>query len=84
MLVNIIIIKCEIALSRIETDKQRGVRFGHDGIDGNYVKSLAFLRGIDKLGCTFVADVHCRRWFILKTQCHAFLPGMAEAGNRNS
>ena len=45
----------------IETAKQRKVRFGYVGIDGGYGKDPAFLRGIDSLGCTFVADVHCRQ-----------------------
>ena len=58
--------KCEIALSMIETAKQRGVRFGYVGIDGGYGKDPAFLRGVDKLGCTFVADVHCRQMIYLE------------------
>lgn len=53
--------KCEIALSIIETAKQREVRFGYIGIDGGYGKDPVFLRGIDNLGHTFVADVHCRQ-----------------------
>lgn len=53
--------KCEIALSMIETAKQRKVRFGYVGIDGGYGKDSGFLRGIDNLGHTFVADVHCRQ-----------------------
>ena len=40
---------------------QRGVRFGYVGIDGGYGKDAAFLRGVDYLDCTFVADVHCRQ-----------------------
>ncbi|MCP5245120.1 MAG: IS701 family transposase [Burkholderiales bacterium] len=58
--------KCEIALSMIETAKQRGVRFGYVGIDGGYGKDPAFLRGVDKLGCAFVADVHCRQMVYLE------------------
>lgn len=53
--------KCEIALSMIETAKQRKVRFGYIGIDGGYSKDPALLRGIGSLGCTFVADVHCQQ-----------------------
>jgi len=45
----------------IETALQRGVRFGYVGVDGGYGKEPSFLRGIDILGCTFVADVHCRQ-----------------------
>ncbi|MCP5241831.1 MAG: transposase [Burkholderiales bacterium] len=58
--------KCEIALLMIEAAKQRGVRFGYVGIDGGYGKDPAFLRGVDKLGCTFVADVHCRQMIYLE------------------
>jgi len=50
--------KCEIALSMIETALQHGVRFGYVAIDTGYGKDAAFLRGVDNLGCTFVADVH--------------------------
>lgn len=53
--------KCEIALPMIETAKQHKVRFGYVGIDGGYGKDSGFLRGIDNLGHTFVADVHCRQ-----------------------
>ena len=53
--------KSTIALSMIETALQRGVRFGYVGVDGGYGKDPAFLRGIDSLDCTFVADVHCRQ-----------------------
>lgn len=45
----------------IETAKQREVRIGYIGIDGGYGKDPRFLRGIDNLGHTFVADVHCRQ-----------------------
>ncbi|SER58438.1 DDE superfamily endonuclease, partial [Nitrosomonas sp. Nm51] len=58
--------KCRIALSMIETAKQRGVRFGYVGIDGGYGKDPAFLRGVDKFGCTFVADVHCKQVIYLE------------------
>lgn len=37
------------------------MRFGYVGIDGGYGKDSGFLRGIDNLGHTFVADVHCRQ-----------------------
>ncbi len=53
--------KCEIALSMIEVAKQRKVRFGYVGVDGGYGKDPSFLRGVDRLGCTFAADVHCRQ-----------------------
>jgi len=50
--------KTALALAMLETALQRGVRFGYVGIDGGYGKEPAFLRGVDRLGCRFVADVH--------------------------
>ena len=37
----------------------RGIRFAYVEVDGGYGKEPAFLRGLDKLNCRFVADVHC-------------------------
>jgi len=58
--------KSTIALSMVETAKARGVCFGYVGVDGGYGKEPAFLRDIDNLGCTFVADVHCRQTIYLE------------------
>ncbi len=51
--------KSRLALTMLETALQRDIRFGYVGVDGGYGKEPAFLRGIDRLGCRFVADVHC-------------------------
>lgn len=51
--------KSRLALAMLEVALQRGIRFGYVGIDGGYGKDPAFLRDIDRLGCQFVADVHC-------------------------
>jgi len=58
--------KCEIALSMIEKALQHGVRFGYVAIDAGYGKDAAFLWGVDNLGCTFVADVHCKQMIYLE------------------
>ena len=51
--------KTDLALEMIETALARGMRFGYVGVDGGYGKEPAFLRELDRLGCRFVADVHC-------------------------
>jgi len=51
--------KTALALEMIATAQARGVRFGYLGVDGGYGKEPAFLRAVDRLGCRFVADVHC-------------------------
>lgn len=51
--------KSELALEMVESAIARGIRFGYVGVDGGYGKEPAFLRGLDKLNCRFVADVHC-------------------------
>jgi len=43
----------------LETALQCSIRFGYIGINGGYGKEPAFLRGVDRLGCRFMADVHC-------------------------
>lgn len=58
--------KSAIALSMVKTAIARGVRFGYVGVDGGYGKEPAFLRGIDSLGRTFVADVHCKQTIYLE------------------
>ena len=51
--------KSALALAMLKVALQRGIHFGYVGIDGGYGKEPAFLRGVDALGCCFVADVHC-------------------------
>lgn len=51
--------KAELALEMVKSALARGMRFGYVGADGGYGKEPAFLRGLDKLNCRFVADVHC-------------------------
>lgn len=58
--------KTELALAMVETAMGRGVRFGYVGVDGGYGKEPAFLRGLDRLGCRFVADVHCDQTIYLE------------------
>lgn len=58
--------KTALALEMLETALHRGVRFGYVGIDGGYGKEPAFLRGVDRLGCRFVADVHCDQTIYLQ------------------
>ena len=58
--------KSTLALAMLEVALQRGIRFGYVGIDGGYGKEPAFLRDIDRLGCRFVADVHCDQTIYLQ------------------
>ncbi len=58
--------KSSLALAMLEVALQRGIRFSYVGIDGGYGKEPAFLRGIDALGCRFVADVHCDQTIYLQ------------------
>lgn len=58
--------KTALALAMLETALQRGIRFGYVGIDGGYGKEPAYLRGVDRLGCRFVADVHCDQTIYLQ------------------
>ena len=43
----------------VRAARARGMRFGWVGVDGGYGKEPAFLRALDDMGETFVADVHC-------------------------
>lgn len=58
--------KTELALALVETALSRGIRFGDVAVDGGYGKEPAFLRGLDRLGCRFVADVHCDQTIYLQ------------------
>lgn len=58
--------KTELALEMVETALSRGIRFGDVAVDGGYGKEPAFLRGLDRLGCRFVADVHCDQTIYLQ------------------
>ena len=51
--------KNTLALAMLEVALQRGIRFGYVAVDGGYGKEPSFLRGVDRFGCRFVADVHC-------------------------
>jgi SRSO17 transposase len=50
--------KTELALEMVRAARARGIRFGWVGVDGGYGKEPAFLRALDEMGETFVADVH--------------------------
>ena len=52
-------IKTDLALEMVRAARTRGMRFGWVGVDGGYGKEPAFLRALDDMGETFVADVHC-------------------------
>src|SRR3954463_1682938 len=51
--------KTDLALEMVRAARTRGMRFGWVGVDGGYGKGPAFLRALDDMGETFVADVHC-------------------------
>ena len=50
--------KTALALEMVRAARARGMRFGWVGVDGGYGKEPAFLRALDEMGETFVADVH--------------------------
>ena len=50
--------KTDLALEIVRAARARGMRFGWVGVDGGYGKEPAFLRALDDMGETFVADVH--------------------------
>jgi len=50
--------KHDLALELITVARQNGIRFNWIGADGFYGKNPALLREIDRLGETFVIDVH--------------------------
>jgi SRSO17 transposase len=49
--------KTDLALEMVRAARARGMRFGWVGVDGGYGKEPAFLRALDDMGETFVADV---------------------------
>jgi SRSO17 transposase len=51
--------KSALALAMVRAARARGMRFGWVGVDGGYGKEPAFLRALDDMAETFVADVHC-------------------------
>jgi SRSO17 transposase len=51
--------KSVLALEMVRAARARGMRFSWVGVDGGYGKEPAFLRALDEMGETFVADVHC-------------------------
>ena len=50
--------KTELALEMVRAARARGMRFGWVGVDGGDGKDPAFLRALDEMGETFIADVH--------------------------
>jgi SRSO17 transposase len=50
--------KTELALEMVRAARARGMRFEWVGVDAGYGKDPAFLRALDEMGETFVADVH--------------------------
>ena len=50
--------KSILALEMVRAARARGMRFARVGMDGGYGKEPAFLRALDDMGETFVADVH--------------------------
>jgi SRSO17 transposase len=50
--------KSELALEMVDEADRCGVRYGDIAVDGGYGKEPAFLRGLDRRGKRFVADVH--------------------------
>ena len=51
--------KTDLALEMVRTARASGMRFARVGVDAGYGKEPAFLRALDEMGETFVADVHC-------------------------
>jgi SRSO17 transposase len=51
--------KVDLALEMVAHQRRLGVRFAWVGADGFYGNDPAFLRGLERLGETFVVDVHC-------------------------
>jgi SRSO17 transposase len=64
----------------LKTAKQRGIQFGYVGIDGGYGKEPAFLRGVNKQGCRFVADVHCDQTLYLQDPKPHLISKMLQLG----
>lgn len=50
--------KDEIALSMVTQARASGMRFGWVGADGGYGKGLTFCAELERLGETFVVDIH--------------------------
>jgi SRSO17 transposase len=50
--------KSELALAMVDDADRREMRYGDIAVDGGYGKEPAFLRGLDRRGKRFVADVH--------------------------
>src|SRR4051794_13907178 len=50
--------KTDLALAMVRAARAREIRFGWVGVDGGYGKQPTFLRALDDMGETFVADVH--------------------------
>jgi SRSO17 transposase len=50
--------KSTLGLEIVRAARARGLRFGWVGVDGGDGKEPAFLRALDDMGETFVADVH--------------------------
>ena len=51
--------KSALALEIVRAAQARGMRFEWVGVDGGYGKEPAFLRALDDMGETFIADIHC-------------------------
>jgi SRSO17 transposase len=67
--------KTDLALGMVRAARARGMRFGWVGMDGGYGKEPAFLRALDDMAETFVADVHCdQRVWIEPPRLHVPAP----------
>lgn len=51
--------KVDLALASVRHQRGIGVRFGRVSADSGYGSQPAFLHGLDRMGETFVAEVHC-------------------------
>ena len=49
----------ELAPASVRHQRSPGVRFGRVSVDSGYGSQPAFLHGLDDMGETFVAEVHC-------------------------
>lgn len=76
--------KHDLALELIKTARRNNVRFNWIGADGFYGKNPALLRDIDRLGETFVIDVHKDQHIYLSDPEPVIAPAKSNRGRRPS
>lgn len=76
--------KVEIALEMVQHHRQQGVRFSWVGADAGYGKDPAFLRSLEKMGETFVVDVHKDQRIFLQDPEPSIPPSKNSMGRKPS